>query len=223
MIKGLTPDEHQAVWSILKAYPYRFFYYGSRVTGGFSRASDLDLLVKGPKTLDLSVLEDIRQRFDCSALPMVVNLVDYHQLSERFYRNIADDLVAVVPDLDEVFPMYDPNNIFARILRGEIPCKKIYEDDFALAFPDINPQAPVHVLVIPKGEYVSMEDFTARASDAEIAGFFRAVRIVAEQVGVTKDGWRMLANVGANGGQEVPHLHIHIFGGKALGPMLNRG
>jgi histidine triad (HIT) family protein len=118
---------------------------------------------------------------------------------------------------------YDPNNIFARILRGEIPCNKVYEDDFALAFHDIHPQAPVHVLVIPKGAYVSMEDFTAHAADAEIGGVMRAVGKVAEMVGVTAEGWRMLANVGANGGQEVPHLHFHIFGGRHLGPMVTKG
>lgn len=117
---------------------------------------------------------------------------------------------------------YDPNNIFARILRGEIPCNKVYEDDHTLAFHDINPQAPVHVLVIPKGAYESMNDFTETASDTEIAALFRAVRKVAGMVGVTGEGWRMLANVGAHGGQEVPHLHIHIFGGRPLGPMLAR-
>lgn len=117
---------------------------------------------------------------------------------------------------------YDPNNVFARILRGEIPCKKVFEDQFALAFHDIHPQAPVHVLVIPKGPYVSVEDFAATAGDAEIAGYVRAIGQVAAMVGVTADGWRMLANVGANGGQEVPHLHVHIFGGRSLGPMLAR-
>jgi len=116
--------------------------------------------------------------------------------------------------------MYDPNNIFARILRGEIPCKKAFEDEHTLAFHDINPQAPVHILVIPKGAYVSMEDFTQRASDAEIAALFKTVRTVAEAAGITESGWRMLSNVGANGGQEVPHLHIHVFGGRRLGPML---
>lgn len=117
---------------------------------------------------------------------------------------------------------YDPNNIFARILRGEIPAKKIYEDEYALAFPDINPQAPTHVLVIPKGAYVSFADFSDKASDAEIAGFIRAVGKVAELVGVQDSGYRILANAGANAHQEVPHLHIHIFGGKKLGPMLVR-
>jgi diadenosine tetraphosphate (Ap4A) HIT family hydrolase len=115
---------------------------------------------------------------------------------------------------------YDPNNVFARILRGEIPCNKVYEDDHTLAFHDIAPQAPVHVLVIPKGAYVSMDDFTAKASDAEIAALMRAVSKVAAGVGVTEQGWRMLANIGANGGQEVPHLHIHIFGGRRLGRMI---
>ena len=117
---------------------------------------------------------------------------------------------------------YDPNNIFAKILRGEIPCNKVYEDEYALAFHDINPQAPVHVLVIPKGEYVSMADFTASASTDLIAGFFRAVGKVADELGLVEPGYRTLANAGTNAHQEVPHLHIHIFGGKPLGPMLDR-
>lgn len=117
---------------------------------------------------------------------------------------------------------YDPNNIFAKILRGEIPCNKVYEDDFALAFHDINPQAPVHVLVIPKGEYVSMADFTALAPDDLIVGFMRAVGVVANDLGLVEPGYRTLANAGANAHQEVPHLHIHIMGGKPLGPMLDR-
>lgn len=115
---------------------------------------------------------------------------------------------------------YDSNNVFAKILRGEIPCKKVHEDEYTLAFHDIAPQAPVHVLVIPKGAYTSMDDFTALASNAEIAGLFRAVTKVAEMVGVKDDGWRMLSNIGANGGQEVPHLHVHIFGGRRLGRMV---
>ncbi len=118
---------------------------------------------------------------------------------------------------------YDPNNIFAKILRGEIPCAKVYEDEHTLAFNDIHPRAPVHVLVIPKGAYVSMDDFAANASDAEIAALFRTVRRVAEMKGVTEAGWRMLANIGSDGGQEVPHLHLHIFGGRPLGPMLVAG
>lgn len=115
---------------------------------------------------------------------------------------------------------YDPNNIFARILRGEIPCKKIHEDDHALAFYDINPQAKVHALVIPKGAYVSMEDFTAHASEGEIAGLFRAVGEVARKLGLAEDGYRVLANAGPDSRQEVPHLHIHIFGGQDLGRMI---
>lgn len=115
---------------------------------------------------------------------------------------------------------YDSENIFAKILRGEIPCNKIFEDEFALAFHDINPQAPVHVLVIPKGEYVSMDDFTAKAPGELIAGFFRAVGTVARQLELVAPGYRTLANAGDDAHQEVPHLHIHIFGGRRLGPML---
>ena len=115
---------------------------------------------------------------------------------------------------------YDRDNIFAKILRGEIPCKKIYEDAHSLAFHDINPQAPVHVLVIPKGAYVSFDDFAAKASDAEIAGFTRAVGIVAGQLGLVESGYRILANHGPNSHQEVPHLHVHIFGGRRLGRLI---
>lgn len=117
---------------------------------------------------------------------------------------------------------YDPENIFARILRGELPCDKVYEDEHALAFNDINPQAPVHVLVVPKGAYVSWDDFAERGSAEEIAGFVRAAGRVAREAGLVGPGYRMLANTGWNGGQEVPHLHVHIFGGKGLGPMLAR-
>ena len=117
---------------------------------------------------------------------------------------------------------YDPNNIFARILRGEIPCKRVHETDHALAFHDINPQAPVHVLVIPKGPYRSWADFSAQASEAEIAGFVRAVGETAKLLGLEAPGYRLLANAGVNAHQEVPHLHVHVFGGKALGPMLAR-
>ena len=117
---------------------------------------------------------------------------------------------------------YDPNNIFAKILRGEIPNNTVYEDDYALAFHDINPQAPLHVLVIPKGAYVSWDDFAAHAPDAEIAGFIRAVGNVARENGLVAPGYRLLANIGPHGGQEVPHLHVHLFGGKGLGPMLTR-
>ena len=117
---------------------------------------------------------------------------------------------------------YDESNIFARILRGEIPAKKVYEDEHALAFHDINPAAPVHILVIPKGPYVSWDDFSERGSAEEIAGFVRAVGHVARAQGLVAPGYRLLANVGANGGQEVPHLHVHVFGGGPLGPMLSR-
>ena len=117
---------------------------------------------------------------------------------------------------------YDDNNIFARILRGELPCKRVYEDDSALAFHDINPQAPIHILVIPKGRYVSWDDFTRQASEAEIAGFIRAVGAVARQEDLVEPGYRLLANIGVHGHQEVPHLHVHLFGGKPLGPMLAR-
>jgi histidine triad (HIT) family protein len=115
---------------------------------------------------------------------------------------------------------YDPNNIFAKILRGEIPCGKVYEDDWALAFHDINPQAPVHVLVIPKGDYVSWDDFSATASDAEIAGFTRAIGAVSRELGVDQDGYRLLVNMGQFGHQEVPHLHVHLFGGRQFYHML---
>lgn len=117
---------------------------------------------------------------------------------------------------------YDDSNIFARILRGEIPNNTVYEDDWALAFQDINPQAPHHVLVIPKGPYVSWDDFSARASEDEIAGFVRAVGHVARTAGLVGPGYRVLANIGQDAHQEVPHLHVHIFGGRALGPMLAR-
>ena len=115
---------------------------------------------------------------------------------------------------------YDSNNIFARILRGEIPCKKIYEDDHALAFHDINPQARTHALVIPKGAYVSMDDFTVSASAEEIAGLFRAVGEVARKLGLAQSGYRVIANAGPHSRQEVPHLHIHIAGGQDLGRMI---
>ncbi|MEN3749889.1 histidine triad nucleotide-binding protein [Sphingomonas sp. HF-S3] len=123
--------------------------------------------------------------------------------------------------IDATLP-YDPDNIFARILRDEIPSKRVYEDDFAIAFHDINPQAPQHILVIPRGAYVSWDDFSARGSDAEIAGFVRAVGAVARQAGMVEPGYRLLANVGVDGGQEVPHLHVHVFAGRRLGAMLPR-
>lgn len=115
---------------------------------------------------------------------------------------------------------YDPNNIFARILRGEIPNKTVYEDEHALAFHDINPQTPTHVLVIPKGAYVSFADFSEKASDAEIAGFVRAVGKVARDLGLEEPGYRILANNGRDAHQEVPHLHVHVFAGTDLGRMI---
>jgi diadenosine tetraphosphate (Ap4A) HIT family hydrolase len=115
---------------------------------------------------------------------------------------------------------YDDSNVFAKILRGELPCNKVHEDEHSLAFHDINPLAPVHILVIPKGPYVSWDDFAERASDVEIAGFVRAVGKVARDAGMVVQGYRLLSNVGKRAGQEVPHLHVHIFGGEPLGPML---
>jgi diadenosine tetraphosphate (Ap4A) HIT family hydrolase len=123
--------------------------------------------------------------------------------------------------VDATLP-YDDQNIFAKILRGEIPNTTVYEDEFALAFHDINPQAPTHVLVIPKGAYVSWDDFSATAADAEIAGFVRAVGKVARDLGLVAPGYRLLANAGTDSHQEVPHLHVHLFAGQPLGPMLVR-
>ena len=117
---------------------------------------------------------------------------------------------------------YDDNNIFARILRGELPSRKVYEDEHVLAFNDINPLAPTHILVIPKGPYVSWDDFSAKASDEEIAAFVRAIGTIAREAGLVEPGYRVLANVGPDSGQEVPHLHAHIFAGAPLGPMLAR-
>jgi len=115
---------------------------------------------------------------------------------------------------------YDDDNIFAKILRGEIPSTKVYDDEWAYAFEDINPQAKIHTLVIPKGRYVSWDDFSARANAEEIAGFVRAVGTIAREKGLVEPGYRLLANVGQHGGQEVPHLHVHIFGGEPLGRMI---
>lgn len=123
--------------------------------------------------------------------------------------------------IDATLP-YDDQNIFAKILRGEIPNKTVYEDEWALAFHDINPQAPVHVLVIPRGAYVSWDDFSSNAADAEIAGFIRAIGKVARDLDLVEPGYRLLANIGIDSHQEVPHLHVHLFGGKPLGPMLAR-
>ena len=123
--------------------------------------------------------------------------------------------------IDATLP-YDDSNIFARILRGELPCQKVHEDEFSLAFHDINPQAPTHILVIPKGAYVSWDDFSARGSEAEIAGLVRAVGQVARDLNLVAPGYRLLANVGIDSHQEVPHLHVHLFAGQKLGPMLAR-
>jgi histidine triad (HIT) family protein len=111
---------------------------------------------------------------------------------------------------------YDDQNIFAKLLRGEIPSRRVYEDEWAVAFHDIHPQAKVHVLIVPRGRYVSLADFTREASDAEVAGFFRAVGTVARELGLEEAGYRILGNMGPDGGQEVPHFHIHLFGGQPL-------
>ena len=118
---------------------------------------------------------------------------------------------------------YNTNNIFAKILRGEIPCDKVYEDDYALAFNDISPQAPVHVLVIPKGEYISFDDFSKSAPAEDMAGFYRAVQQVAEELGLQEGGYRTLSNMGADAHQEVPHYHLHLFAGCDLGRMVKAG
>ena len=118
---------------------------------------------------------------------------------------------------------YDDNNIFAKILRGEIPCKKIYEDDFVLSFYDINPQKKIHALVIPKGKYIDLDDFNAKASDKEIVGLMKGISIVAKKLGMSLDagkGYRTLSNLSEHGGQEVPHLHFHLFGGEKVGKMV---
>jgi histidine triad (HIT) family protein len=117
---------------------------------------------------------------------------------------------------------YDQSNVFARILRGEIPSNKVYEDEHVLAFQDINPQTPTHVLVIPKGEYVSLDDFSEKASSAEIAALVRALGRIAREQGVVQSGYRVLANSGPAAHQEVPHFHVHLFAGRDLGGMLPR-
>ncbi len=115
---------------------------------------------------------------------------------------------------------YDENNIFAKILRGEIPCDKVYEDDYVLAFNDIAPQASVHILVIPKGAYVSIDDFGANASAEEVKGFFAAAATIAKDAGIAENGFRSIANTGSDGGQEVPHFHLHLLGGQKIGAMV---
>ena len=118
---------------------------------------------------------------------------------------------------------YDENNIFAKILRGEIPCEKIYENEYILSFNDINPQKKIHALVIPKGKYIDLDDFNAKASDKEIVGLIKGISIVAKKLGVSLDngkGYRTLSNLSEHGGQEVPHLHFHLFGGEKIGKMV---
>ena len=119
---------------------------------------------------------------------------------------------------------YDDNNIFAKILRGEVPCKKIYEDEFVLSFHDINPQKKIHVLVIPKGKYTDLDDFCRNASTNEMVGMFKGIEKVAKKLGISMDsgkGYRALSNIGVDGGQEVPHLHFHLFGGEKIGKMVS--
>ena len=119
---------------------------------------------------------------------------------------------------------YDKNNIFAKILRGEIPCKKIYENQYVLSFYDINPQRKIHALVIPKGEYIDLDDFSSNASEKEISELIKGITTVAKKLGISIDegkGYRALANIGEHGGQEVPHLHFHLFGGEKVGKMVN--
>jgi len=118
---------------------------------------------------------------------------------------------------------YDDNNIFAKILRGEIPCKKIYEDNFVLAFYDINPQKKIHALVIPKGKYIDLDDFSLKASPEEMVGLLKGINIVAKKLGISTEvgnGYRALTNINNHGGQEVPHLHFHLFGGERVGKMV---
>ena len=118
---------------------------------------------------------------------------------------------------------YDENNIFAKILRGEIPCKKIYENDYVLSFHDINPQKKIHALVIPKGKYIDLDDFNTKASDQEIIELIKGISTVSKKLGISLDsgkGYRTLSNLNKHGGQEVPHLHFHIFGGEKVGKMV---
>ena len=115
---------------------------------------------------------------------------------------------------------YDPDNIFAKILRGEIPSTRVYEDEWAVAFEDIAPVAPIHVLVVPRGAYVSWDDFSQNAPAEEVAGYVKAIGNVVRQLGLVEDGYRLINNIGPNGGQIVPHLHVHLLGGRTMGPML---
>ena len=118
---------------------------------------------------------------------------------------------------------YDDNNIFAKILRGEIPCKKIYEDEYVLSFYDVNPQKKIHALIIPKGKYIDLDDFNSRATDKEIVNLIKSISVVAKKLGISIDtgkGYRTLSNLSEHGGQEVPHLHFHLFGGEKVGKMV---
>ena len=120
--------------------------------------------------------------------------------------------------------IYDENNIFAKILRGEIPCEKIYEDEYVLSFYDVNPQRKIHALVIPKGKYINLDDFNSKASEKEIIAYFKGISKVAKKLGISLDtgkGYRTISNLGEHGGQEVPHLHFHLLGGEKIGRMLN--
>ena len=119
---------------------------------------------------------------------------------------------------------YDVNNVFAKILRGEVPCEKIYEDEYVLSFYDVNPQRKIHALVIPKGNYIDLDDFNAKATDKEIVGYFKGISKVAKKLGISVDigkGYRTISNLSDHGGQEVPHLHFHLLGGEKVGRMLN--
>ena len=116
---------------------------------------------------------------------------------------------------------YDKNNIFAKILRSEIPCQKVYENEYVLAFHDVNPQKKIHVLVIPKGEYIDLDDFNNKASNKEIVELSKAITHVANLLGLKDEGYRTLTNIGNDGGQEVPHLHFHIFAGEKIGKMVS--
>ena len=118
---------------------------------------------------------------------------------------------------------YNDNNIFAKVLRGEIPCKKIYEDEFVLSFYDINPQKKIHALIIPKGKYIDLDDFCRNASTDEMVGMFKGIEKVSKKLGISMGsgkGYRALSNIGTDGGQEVPHLHFHLFGGEKVGKMV---
>ena len=120
--------------------------------------------------------------------------------------------------------IYDENNIFAKILRGEIPCEKIYEDEYVLSFYDVNPQRKIHALVIPKGKYINLDDFNSKASEKEIVAYFKGISKVAKKLGISVDvgkGYRVISNLSEHGGQEVPHLHFHLLGGEKVGRMLN--